>query len=103
MLDFRIAVRTTVLLVDHDALQVDTCALTLEMNGLSVISATSPDDAISIVNEKTQRKIDVAILDYHMPLMTDAFSRIILKPDTGAQDRALFRLSRYRRTGDEQH
>ena len=79
MLDFRIAVRMTVLLVDDDPVHVDTCALTLEMNGFSVVSATSPYEAISIMNENTQRKIDVAILDYHMPLMNECILADYLK------------------------
>ena len=79
MLDFRIAVRTTVLLVDDDPLQVTTCALTLEMNGFSVVGATSPYEAISIMNENSQRKIDVAILDYHMPLMNGCILADYLK------------------------
>jgi len=79
MHDFRIAVRTTVLLVDDDPLNVDTCALTLEMNGFSVVSATSPYEAISIMNENSQRKIDVAILDYHMPLMNGCILADYLK------------------------
>ena len=79
MLDFRIAVRTTVLLVDDDPVHMDTCALTLEMNGFSVVSATSPYEAISIMNENSQRKIDVAILDYHMPLMNGCILADYLK------------------------
>ena len=79
MLDFRIAVRTTVLLVDDDPVNVDTCSLALEMNGFAVVSVTSPYEAISIMNENSQRKIDVAILDFHMPLMNGCILADYLK------------------------
>ena len=79
MLDFRIAVRTKVLLVDDDPLHMNTSALALEMNGFSVVSATCPYEAISIMNENSQRKIDVAILDYHMPLMNGCILADYLK------------------------
>lgn len=68
VIDFRVAIRTTVLLVDDDTRHLDLRALTLKMYGFSVVNVTTPQEAISVMNENPSRKIDVAVLDYHMPV-----------------------------------
>jgi DNA-binding NtrC family response regulator len=69
MINFTVAVRTTVLLVDDDIQQLGLLALTMKMSGFSVVTASSPIEAISLMNEDGFRKIDVAVIDYHMPVV----------------------------------
>jgi CheY-like chemotaxis protein len=69
MIDFRVAIRTTLLLVDDDIQQLDLLDLIMKMSGFSVVTANNPIDAISLMNEHTIRKIDVAVIDYQMPVM----------------------------------
>ena len=80
MINFEVAVRTTVLIVDNDIQQLDLLALTMRMSGFSVVTASSPIDAISLMNERSFRKIDVAVIDHHMPVGTDAFWLHTSKP-----------------------
>jgi ActR/RegA family two-component response regulator len=42
MIDFRVAVRTTLLLVDDDIQQLDLLAFTMKMSGFTVVTASSP-------------------------------------------------------------
>ena len=79
VIDFRVAIRTTVLLVDDDKRHLDLRAHTLKMYGFSVINAISPQEAISIMNESSSSKIDVAVLDYHMPGMNGCILADYLK------------------------
>lgn len=79
MIDFRVAIRTTVLLVDEDTQHLDLRAFSLRMYGFSVVNAISPHEAISIMNENSSRKIDVAVLDYHMPGMNGCILAEYLK------------------------
>jgi DNA-binding NtrC family response regulator len=69
MIDFKTALRTTVLLVDDDVAQLELRVLAMQMSGFSVFSAGSPKDAISIMSQYRRRKVDVAVLDYNMPGM----------------------------------
>src|SRR5215470_7606004 len=69
MINFKAALRTTLLLVDDDRLQLELRALVLKMSGFSVLTASSPAEAISIVAQHPEREIDLAIVDYQMPLM----------------------------------
>jgi len=69
MIDFKTAIRTTVLLVDDDVHQLGFCALALEMSGFSVVTASGPIEAIAILKEPTFHRFDIAIIDYRMPVM----------------------------------
>jgi CheY-like chemotaxis protein len=84
MINFTVAVRTTVLLVDDDMQQLDLLALTMKMSGFSVVTASSPIEAISLMNEHSSCKIDVAVIDvavidYHMPAMNGCILAAYLK------------------------
>ena len=79
MINFAVAVRTTVLLVDDDIRQRSLLALTMKMSGFSVVSASSPIEAISLVNEDSFRKIDVAVIGYHMRVMNGCILTAYLK------------------------
>ena len=46
MIDFRVAVRTTLLLVDDDIQQLDLLAFTMKMSGFTVVTASSPIEEI---------------------------------------------------------
>jgi CheY-like chemotaxis protein len=69
MISFKDAIRTTVLLVDDDTRYLQMRALTVKMSGFSVVTASGPAEAIAIVNEPMYSRIDVAVIDYHMPVM----------------------------------
>ena len=69
MVDLNLAIRTTLLLVDDDVQQLELRALVLKMSGFTVLTASSPVEAISIMAQHPAAKVDVAILDYEMPGM----------------------------------
>lgn len=69
MIDLKIAMSTNLLLVDDDIDQQEVRALILKMSGFTVLAAGSPVEAISIMAQHPVQKVDVAILDYHMPVM----------------------------------
>ena len=79
MINLKVAVRTTVLLVDDDIRQLDLLTLTMEMSGFSVVTARSPLEAISLMNEPSFRKIDVAVIDYRLPVMNGCVLAAYLK------------------------
>lgn len=79
MINFKSAIRTTVLLVDDDASQLEMRALTMKMSGFSVVTATGPAEAISIMNDPTSRRINVAVIDYPMPIMNGCILSEYLK------------------------
>jgi CheY-like chemotaxis protein len=79
MIDFRVAVRTTVLLVDDDTAHLELRTRVMEESGFSVVNATSPLEAISIMNADSLGRIDVAVLDYHMPVMNGCILAEYLK------------------------
>ncbi len=79
MINFEVAVRTTLLLVDNDIQQLDLLALNMKMSGFSVVTTSSPIDAISLMNERSFRKIDVAVIDYHMPVVNGCILAAYLK------------------------
>jgi CheY-like chemotaxis protein len=56
-----------VLMVDDERQQLDLRALVLSMAGFSVFTATGPLQALSLASRI--RDLDVAILDYEMPIM----------------------------------
>jgi DNA-binding NtrC family response regulator len=68
MVDFDLAIRTTLLLVDDDTHQLRLRALTLKMSGFTVLGAGSPTQAISMMAHPA-RKVDLVVLDYEMPEM----------------------------------
>ena len=79
MIDIKIAMRTTLLLVDDDIDQLEMRALMLKMLGFTVLSASSPVEAISIMARGNGEDVDVAVLDYHMPVMNGCILADYLK------------------------
>jgi CheY-like chemotaxis protein len=69
MLDFKVAINTNVLLVDDDVDQLELRALVMRMSGFTVLTAGSPVEAISFMAQHPVQKVDVAVLDYQMPMM----------------------------------
>jgi CheY-like chemotaxis protein len=61
MINPKVAVRTPILLVDDDIQQLDLLALTMKTSGFSVVTASTPVEAISLINEHCLREIDVAV------------------------------------------
>jgi len=68
MITSRSPVPARVLLVDDEAQQLAVRAHVMERSGLSVITACGPIEALCIL-AGTMKEIDVAILDYDMPVM----------------------------------
>lgn len=79
MIDFRLAVRTTVLVVDKDISHLELRNRAMEMAGFSVISASGPREAISILSANSLRRIDVVVLAYHLPGMNGCILAEYLK------------------------
>jgi len=79
MIDFKVTMSTTVLLVDDDVRHLELRRLAMQMSGFTVINAASPVEAISILNGNSSCNIDVAVLDYEMPLMTGCLLADYLK------------------------
>jgi CheY-like chemotaxis protein len=69
MVDFKVAMRTTVLLVDDDIQQLELRSLVLKTSGFTVLTAPGAVEAMSIMEEHAANTVDVAVLDYHMPVM----------------------------------
>ena len=69
MIDFKVAVGKRLLLVDDDIQQLEWRTLVLNMSGFAVIPACSPLEAMSIMAQQPAYQVDVAVLDYHMPVM----------------------------------
>jgi len=59
----------TVLLVDDEADHLQLRAHVMKVRGFSVITARDPVKALSMM-EQSREKVDIAVLDYHMPAMT---------------------------------
>jgi two-component system, cell cycle sensor histidine kinase and response regulator CckA len=68
MVDFNPAIQKILLLVDDDAHQLELRALVLKMSGFTVLTAGRAVEAISLLADSA-RKVDVAVLDYEMPVM----------------------------------
>jgi len=68
MVDLKVALHTTLLLVDDDIEQLEVRALVLNMSAFTVLTASSPVEAITIMAQ-LPGPVDVAILDYEMPVM----------------------------------
>jgi CheY-like chemotaxis protein len=58
-----------VLIVDDELPQLELGAQVFRMCGFSVLTARGPVEAMSLMSVTTER-IDVAVLDYHMPIMS---------------------------------
>jgi CheY-like chemotaxis protein len=69
MVDYNVAVNTTLLLVDDDMHQLELGSLVLKKSGFMVLTAGSPIEALAILAQPVGRKVNVAILDYEMPGM----------------------------------
>jgi CheY-like chemotaxis protein len=69
MVDFKTALRTTLLIVDDDVQQLELRALVLRMSAFTVLTATSPVEAMSIMTQHPAGNVGVAMLDYNMPVM----------------------------------
>jgi CheY-like chemotaxis protein len=79
MLDFKAAIDTSLLLVDDDVDQLELHALVLKMSGFTVLTASSPVEAISMMAQHPKQKVHVAVLDYHMPVMNGCMLAEYLK------------------------
>jgi CheY-like chemotaxis protein len=69
MVDFNVATHTTLLVVDDDICQLELRSLLLKMSGFTVLTAASPIEALSLLAQPPRCKVNVAILDYEMPMM----------------------------------
>jgi CheY-like chemotaxis protein len=69
MVDFNVATHTTLLVVDDDICQLELRSLVLKMSGFTVLTAATPIEALSLLAQPPGRKVNVAILDYEMPMM----------------------------------
>jgi len=58
-----------ILLVDDEVEPLQLCAQVIKMCGFPVVTANGPMEAIGIMTEKPVGRIDLAILDYNMPIM----------------------------------
>lgn len=61
--------RPRILLVDDDAEQLKICSEIIRMCGFSVFAANGAVEAISMLAQKLDGRIDLAVLDYNMPVM----------------------------------
>src|SRR6202008_4904359 len=57
------------LMVDDDIQQLELRGLVLRMSGFTVLNASSPVEAISLMAQPRSAQVNVAILDYNMPSM----------------------------------
>ena|SRR5437899_664218 len=76
ILESRVPAR--VLLVDDDLRHLELHAQIMKMSGFSVITAPGPMEAMSIVAE-TIDIFDIAVIDYHMPIMNGCLLAARLK------------------------
>jgi DNA-binding NarL/FixJ family response regulator len=51
----------------------------MKMSGFSVVTASGPTGAISLMNGHRMRKIDVAVIDYHLAAMNGCVLAAYLK------------------------
>jgi len=61
--------RPRILVVDDDAEQLRICSEIIRMRGFSVLAANGAVEAISMMAQKPEGRIDLAVLDYNMPVM----------------------------------
>jgi len=62
------AIRTTLLLVDDDTIQLELRSLFLKMSGFTVLTAPSPVEAVAMIVRDRNPRVDLAVLDYEMPV-----------------------------------
>jgi CheY-like chemotaxis protein len=92
MMDFNVAIRATLLLVDDDIYQLKLRSLVLKMFGFTVVTAASPIEALSLLAQPPGRKVNVVILDYEMPTMNGCVLADYLKaPLSRPEDHPAFR------------
>ena len=68
-MDFEVRPVTKLLLVDDDVQQLKLKEIIMKRSGFTVLTASSPLDAISIMADTAAGEVDVAIFDYNMPDM----------------------------------
>ena len=68
-----------VLLVDDEIPQLLLRAQVMTLRGFPVLTAASPDDAISIVAEEAFEKVELVVVDYNMPGMNGCDLADLLK------------------------
>lgn len=69
MINARFALQTTLLLVEDDIDQLQLRALILRMSGFTVLTASNPVEAITIMTQGAGYTAAIAVLDYDMPVM----------------------------------
>jgi CheY-like chemotaxis protein len=69
VIENRAAMRTTLLLVDDNIDQLELQSLVLTSSGFEVLTANCPVKAMSMIAQRNCEKIDIAVVDYHMPDM----------------------------------
>jgi CheY-like chemotaxis protein len=67
--NFKLAIHTTLLLVDDDVRQLEMRAMVMKMSGFTVLTASSAVEAIALLSRAGNVEIDVAVVDYEMPVM----------------------------------
>jgi CheY-like chemotaxis protein len=112
MLDFKVALRTTILVVDNDVQQLELRAFVLKMSGFDVMTASSAAEAVSIMAQQPRRNVDMAVLDYEMPVVNGCVLadylrarypelKIILHSGTiGIEESAMSSIDRFVAKGD---
>lgn len=69
MINIKFAIKTTLLLVEDNIEQLQLRALILKMSGFTVLSASNPVEAVTIMARGAGNDVAIAILDYDMPVM----------------------------------
>src|SRR5579871_5038142 len=65
----KLVTRPRILMVDDEAEQLKLRAQLIGMCGFAAITASGPIEAIEIMTARQRGRIDLAILDYNMPVM----------------------------------
>lgn len=69
MINIKFAIQTTLLLVEDDIDQLQLRALILKMSGFTVLTASNPVEAVTIMTHGAGGAVTIAIIDYDMPVM----------------------------------
>ena len=67
-LNSQCALGTMLLLVDDDTIQLELRSLLLKMSGSTVLTAASPVEAIAMIVRDRNPRVDLAVLNYEMPV-----------------------------------
>ena len=101
-----------VLLVDDDAQHVEVLGVIMRLSGFSVLSFSDPAEALSKLAQIPEYRIDIAILDYEMPLINGCalahylracypiLKIIVYSGTVGIDPRELSRVDAFVRKGD---